>query len=78
MPLRRQFLGSADINVWLKCMAEMFFRLERNEIRDAENESRIRILEKDRANEGHVFRLKYHLGTTKPAFPTPKRESRPS
>nr|GEY85057.1 hypothetical protein [Tanacetum cinerariifolium] len=32
-------------------VADMFFRLERNEIRDAENESRINTLETDRAKE---------------------------
>ncbi|GJX92550.1 retrovirus-related pol polyprotein from transposon TNT 1-94 [Tanacetum coccineum] len=41
-------------------MADMLFRLERNEIRDADNESRVKTLETNHANEGHVFRLEYH------------------
>ncbi|GJX16436.1 hypothetical protein Tco_0217268 [Tanacetum coccineum] len=34
----------------------MLFRQERNKIRDAENESRIKTLKTDHANEGHAFR----------------------
>ncbi|GJX94759.1 hypothetical protein Tco_0349345 [Tanacetum coccineum] len=41
-------------------MADMLFCLERNEIRDVENESHIKTLETNHANEGHVFRLEYH------------------
>ncbi|GJZ15686.1 hypothetical protein Tco_0551363, partial [Tanacetum coccineum] len=32
----------------------------RNEIRDAEKESRIKTLKTDHANEGHAFRLERH------------------
>ncbi|GKA66129.1 hypothetical protein Tco_0765937 [Tanacetum coccineum] len=38
----------------------MLFRLERNEIQDAENESRIKSLETDHANEGYAFRPERH------------------
>ncbi|GJS75385.1 hypothetical protein Tco_0725266 [Tanacetum coccineum] len=36
-------------------MADMLFHLDQNEIRDAENESRIRTLETDHANEGNAL-----------------------
>nr|GEY54316.1 Gag-Pol polyprotein [Tanacetum cinerariifolium] len=38
----------------------MLFRQERNKIRDVENESRIKTLETDHANEGHAFRPERH------------------
>ncbi|GKA11860.1 hypothetical protein Tco_0691406 [Tanacetum coccineum] len=50
-------------------MVDMLFHLERNEIRDADNESRINTLETNHVNEGHAFRLEYHLGTTQQVAP---------
>ncbi|GJR61118.1 hypothetical protein Tco_1503280 [Tanacetum coccineum] len=41
-------------------MVDMLFRLERNEIRDVENKSRIKTLETNNANEAHTFRLEHH------------------
>nr|GFC19713.1 hypothetical protein [Tanacetum cinerariifolium] len=38
MPLRRQPLSSADIERLIAQVANMHSRLERNEIRDAENQ----------------------------------------
>ncbi|GJX37315.1 reverse transcriptase domain-containing protein [Tanacetum coccineum] len=41
--------------------------LEWNKIRDSESESRIKTPKTNHANEGHVFRPGYHLGTTQQA-----------
>nr|GEY07384.1 hypothetical protein [Tanacetum cinerariifolium] len=41
-------------------IADMLFRQDRNEIRDAESESRIKTLETDHANEGRAFRPERH------------------
>ncbi|GJR65262.1 hypothetical protein Tco_0011327 [Tanacetum coccineum] len=43
-----------------QCVANILFCLERNTIRDFENESRIKTLETNHANEDHVFRPEYY------------------
>ncbi|GKA42676.1 hypothetical protein Tco_0735336 [Tanacetum coccineum] len=45
-------------------IVDVIFRLERNEIRDAEKEERIKTLETDHANEGHTFPTRTSLGAS--------------